>query len=64
MRVCLNVGSTITAAELLSFIAESDIQFGIARMFKTFHDMHYPEGYAFIARNEEEADKLIKITIS
>ena len=46
------------------FIGENNLHFEIARMFKYLHDIHYPEGYVFIARNEEEADKFIKIVIS
>ena len=42
-------------------IGESNSQFEIARMFKNLHDMYYPKGYAFIARNEEEAYKFINI---
>ena len=41
-----------------------NIHLRMARMFKLLQENNYPDKYCFIARNEEEADKFIKIAIS
>ena len=42
-------------------VGDTNLQYEIARMFKSLHDIKIPESYLFIARNEKEAEKFINI---
>ena len=45
-------------------VCDTNLQFEIARMLKTLHDIQIPENYIFIARNEKEAEKFFNIVFS
>ena len=42
-------------------MGDTNLQYEIARMLKSLHDIEFPDSYVFIASNEKEAEKFINI---